>query len=110
MVYWPIYTITLFILVLLSVPLMSWLLSNRTWIQSHTPDEYRGRVFGAFETFSALLMLAGMGFASFIGENLGISTTFYISASIYVSSGILAAVLLQNIGMPAEKNQEFASQ
>ena len=82
MVFWPKYVISLVILVLLSVPIMSWLLSCRTWIQSHSPEDYRGRVFGGLETFNALLMLIGMGFASGVGDTIGISTTLYISAGI----------------------------
>jgi predicted MFS family arabinose efflux permease len=104
MVFWPIYTVTLLILVLLSVPLMSWLLSVRTWIQSHAPDDYRGRIFGVLETFNATLMLVGMGFASGLGEIIGISTTLYFSSAIYVLSGVLAAVLLQMVGKTTEKS------
>ena len=94
MVFWPRFVVSLVILILLSVPIMSWLLSSRTWIQSHSPDKFRGRVFGGLDTFSALLMLLGMGFASVIGDTIGISTTLYISAGIYVLSGILAIFLL----------------
>ena len=109
MVFWPIYSVTLLIMVLLSVPLMSWLLSVRTWIQGHAPDDYRGRVFGVLETFNALLMLIGMGFASGMGDTIGISTTLYISSAIYVSSGILAAILLQKVGKASELFQEISS-
>jgi predicted MFS family arabinose efflux permease len=109
MVFWPLYGISLLILILLSVPLMSWLLSGRTWIQSHSPDDFRGRVFGVLETFNALLMLIGMGFASGMGDTIGISTTLYISAAIYVLSGILAAILLQKVGKASEKFQEISS-
>ncbi len=95
MALWPVFALSLLILVLLSVPIMAWLLSCRTWIQSNAPDAYRGRVFGVLETLSAILMLAGMGFASGFGDTIGISTTIYVSAGIYVISGILAAALLQ---------------
>jgi predicted MFS family arabinose efflux permease len=105
MVFWPKYLITLLILILLSVPLMSWLISSRTWIQSHAPDGFRGRVFGFLETFSALLMFIGMGFASGLGETLGISTTLYISGGIYLFSGILAAILLEKIGEASDISQ-----
>ena len=106
MIFWPRFVISLVVLVLLSVPLMSWLLSSRTWIQSHTPEEYRGRVFGGLETFNALLMLIGMGFASGIGDTIGISTTLYISAGIYVISGLLAMALLQRIDVTPGNSQQ----
>jgi len=48
MVIWPIYTISLLIMILISVPLMAWLISSQTWIQTYSPEEYRGRVFGAY--------------------------------------------------------------
>jgi len=108
MVFWPKYTIALLTIILISVPLMAWLLSSRTWIQSNTPDDYRGRVFGVFETFNALLMLIGMGFASGVGDTIGISTTLYISAAIYMFSGILAAVLLGRMDKAPAASQEAA--
>ena len=103
MVFWPVFTISLLILILLSLPLMSWLISSQTWIQTHVSDDYRGRVFGAYETFCALLMLIGMGFASAVGDSLGISKTLYISAGIYILAGMLAVVLLRNISPPPGK-------
>ena len=103
MVFWPVFTISLLILILLSLPLMSWLNSSQTWIQTHVSDDYRGRVFGAYETFCALLMLIGMGFASAVGDSLGISKTLYISAGIYILAGMLAVVLLRNISPPPGK-------
>lgn len=102
MVLWPVFALSLLILVLLSVPIMAWLLSCRTWIQSNAPDAYRGRVFGVLETFNAILMLVGMGFASGFGDTIGISTTIYISAGIYIISGIVAAVLLQGTDITPE--------
>jgi MFS family permease len=106
MVLWPIYAITLLIMILISVPLMSWLISSQTWIQTHAPEEYRGRVFGVYGTFSALLMLVGMAFASGMGDTLGISNTLYLGGVIYVLSGLLAVILLRGISQPAEKTLE----
>ena len=106
MVFWPKYIISLIVLILLSVPLMSWLLSCRTWIQSHSPEDYRGRVFGGLETFNALLMLIGMGFASGVGDRIGISTTLYISTGTYIFAGILAVILLNRIGDSSSINNE----
>ena len=94
MVFWPIYGISLLIMILLSVPLMAWLISSQTWVQMHAPGEFRGRVFGVYGTLSALLMLIGMAFASGMGDTLGISTTIYFGGGIYILSGLLALVLL----------------
>jgi MFS family permease len=99
-VFWPIYAVSLLILILLSVPLMGWLISSQTWIQSNAPGEFRGRVFGVYGTLSALLALIGMAFASGLGERLGISETLYFGGGIYIISGILAFVLLRRIALP----------
>ena len=37
MVIWPIYTISLLIMILISIPLMAWLISSQTWIQTYSP-------------------------------------------------------------------------
>jgi hypothetical protein len=89
---------TLVVMILLSVPLMAWLISGQTWIQSHAPGEFRGRVFGVYGTFSALLMLVGMAFASGLGETLGISNTLYFGGGIYIVSGVFAFFLLIGFG------------
>ena len=94
MVIWPFFAISLLIMILLSVPLMAWLISSQTWVQTHAPGEYRGRVFGFYGTLSALLMLIGMAFASGMGDTLGISTTLYFGGGIYILSGVLALALL----------------
>ena len=94
MVFWPVFAISLIIMILLSVPLMAWLISSQTWVQTHAPGEYRGRVFGVYGTLSALLMLIGMAFASGMGDTLGISTTLYFGGGIYILSGLLALALL----------------
>jgi predicted MFS family arabinose efflux permease len=105
-VIWPIYTISLLILILISVPLMGWLISSQTWIQSNAPGEFRGRVFGVYGTLSALLALIGMTFASGLGDTLGISETLYFGGGIYILSGILAFVLLRTIVPPIEEEAE----
>jgi len=103
MVIWPIYTISLLIMILISVPLMAWLISSQTWIQTYSPEEYRGRVFGAYGTFSALLSLVGMAFASSLGDTLGISATLSFGGAIYILSGLLAVVLLYGTSQPVEQ-------
>jgi len=100
MVLFPIYIVSLVIMILLSVPLMAWLISSQTWIQTHAPGDFLGRVFGVYGTLSALLMLIGIGFASGLGETLGISTTLYVGGAIYLLSGVLALALLRGITMP----------
>jgi len=103
MVFWPVYAISLLIMILISVPLMAWLISSQTWIQTRAPGEYLGRVFGVYGTLSALLALIGMVFASSLGETLGISTTLYIGGGVFILSGLLAWALLPGLRAPVEE-------
>lgn len=100
LVLFPIYVVSLLIIILMSVPIMAWLISSQTWIQTHSPDKFRGRVFGVYGTFSAMLMLIGMAFASGLGDTLGISTTLYAGGGTYVFAGVLALALLRTINVP----------
>jgi predicted MFS family arabinose efflux permease len=106
MIIWPVYGISLLIMTLISVPLMAWLISGQTWLQTHAPGEFRGRVFGAYGTLSALLMLVGMAFASGLGDTLGISNTGYFGGVIYILSGVLAFILLRGIS-PRAKDENI---
>jgi hypothetical protein len=104
MVLWPLYLATLGLMITISVPLMAWLISSQTWLQTYSPREFLGRVFGAYGTLSALLMLIGMTFASGLGDTLGISNTLYFGGGIYILSGVLASVLLRSIRPPKGEN------
>jgi predicted MFS family arabinose efflux permease len=106
MVAWPVYTITLLIMILLSVPLMAWLISAQTWMQVNAPREFLGRVFGVYGTLSSLLRLIGIAFASGLGDTLGISETLYIGGGIFILSGIMAFGLLPRIALPSEDTEQ----
>jgi MFS family permease len=106
LVLWPVYAISLLIMILISVPLMAWLITGQTWMQTHAPGEYRGRVFGAYGTYSALLMLVGMAFASGLGDTLGISNIGYFGGGIYILSGLLALALLPGVNSSVEEAVE----
>jgi MFS family permease len=109
-VVWPIYIVSLLIMILLSVPLMAWLITAQTWLQVNAPREFLGRVFGVYGTLSALLRLIGMAFASGLGDTLGISETLYIGGGIFSLSGILAFALLRRISVPVEEPAEQPAQ
>ena len=74
---------------------MAWLIAGQTWLHVHSEDKYRGRVFGAFETYSAVMSILGIGFATLSGESLGVIISLYISALLYIAAGVLAFYLLQ---------------
>ncbi len=91
----PILQIVLATVVLVGLPVMAWMIAGQTWLQVHAEDQYRGRVFGAFETFSALMGLFGIGFASLSGESVGVLFSLYISSLLFIFGGLLAYFLLQ---------------
>ncbi|MFN2136320.1 MAG: MFS transporter [Candidatus Promineifilaceae bacterium] len=85
----------LLISVLFGLPTMAWLIAGQTWLQTNTTDEYRGRLFGAFETYAAFMGLLGIGFASLAGDALGVHTSLAVAAALFIGAGLLAFVLLQ---------------
>lgn len=91
----PILPVVLVTAVLVGLPVMSWMIAGQTWLQVHAEDQYRGRVFGALETYSALMGLFGIGFASLSGESVGVLYSLYISSLLFISAGLLAFFLLQ---------------
>jgi predicted MFS family arabinose efflux permease len=77
------------------LPVMAWLIAGQTWLQVHAEDQYRGRVFGVFGTYSALMGLLGMGFATLCGASLGVVPSLCISATLFICGGLLAYFLLR---------------
>ncbi|MFQ5944017.1 MAG: MFS transporter [Anaerolineales bacterium] len=78
------------------LPVMAWMIAGQTWLQTHARDEYRGRVFGAFETYAAFMGLLGIGFAMLGGESLGVIISLYVSTVLFISAGLLAFFILQD--------------
>lgn len=91
----PYFSVTLITVIAIGFPAMAWLIAGQTWLQVHSEDKYRGRVFGAFETYSAVMSILGIGFATLSGESLGVIISLYISALLYIAAGVLAYYLLQ---------------
>jgi MFS family permease len=85
-------TIVLFIAV--GIPGSGFGASLNTLFQTAVSDEYRGRIFGAYGTTFALLMLAGMAFAGTLGDVIGVVPVLNIQGGGYVLSGVLVLLLL----------------
>lgn len=83
------------IVILVGFPVMALMIAGQTWLQVHSQDQYRGRVFGAFETYGAIMGLLGIGFATLTGESLGVLFSLYAAGLLFVSAGILAYLLLR---------------
>jgi MFS family permease len=95
MLQFPVLQVVLATAVLIGLPVMALLIAGQTWLQSHSEDRYRGRVFGAFETYSAFMGLLGIGFATLSGESMGAIFSLYVSALLFICGGLLAYILLQ---------------
>jgi len=63
------------LVVALGVPagatVVGWFVGAQTLLQKWVPDSYLGRVFGAYETTQALLLLAGVGLAAVLAAPSG---------------------------------------
>jgi hypothetical protein len=88
---------------------MAWMIAGQTWLQTHSQDEYRGRVFGAFETYAALMGLLGIGFAALSGESMGVIFSLYVSTFLLISAGVLAFLILQDRVLQTDLKEEGAS-
>ncbi|MFN8489826.1 MAG: MFS transporter [Caldilineaceae bacterium] len=67
---------------------------SETLLQKSVTDTYRGRIFGAYQTTNALLLLIGQGVASSLGDRIGIVPMLNLSGSLYFLGGAVALVLL----------------
>jgi MFS family permease len=95
MLQFPTLPVVLTVAVVVGLPAMAWMIAGQTWMQVHSEDEFRGRVFGAFETYAALMGLLGIGFATLSGESLGALFSLYSAALLFIFAAILAYIILQ---------------
>lgn len=65
--------------------------------QSLVTDTMRGRVFGAFLTIEALMILIGMGIAGILGDHLGATLLLNIQGSVYTLSGLIGLCALEGL-------------
>ena len=89
--------------ILVGIPGIGAMVGVYSLFQSLVADELRGRVFGAFITIEALMMLVGMGLAGLLGDHLGAPLMLNIQGSVYTMSGLLG---LLTLGRMVKKQQE----
>ncbi len=93
--FYPAFLIALILFVLVGIPGVGMLTGVNTLLQTAVTDEYRGRIFGAVGTTSALLMLLGTTLAGVLGDLLGVVTVLNIQGFMYVLAGMLVLFLLR---------------
>ncbi len=91
----PVLPLDLVLTALIGLTVVGFFVTVQTLLQKGVADEYRGRVFGAFGTTNALLMLIGMGIASSLGDTLGVVILLDIAGGLFLLAVVLAMLTLQ---------------
>ncbi len=86
----PIFAFDLLLLAIAGVAAMAYVISAQTLLQSHTTGTFRGRVSGSYYNTVSLMMLAGMGLASLLGNALGIVIMFIMAGALFFLAGVVA--------------------
>ncbi len=95
--FFPGIVIGLALFVLVGIPGVGFSTGVTTLLQTSVEDEYRGRIFGAMGTTSALLMLLGIMLAGFLGDPLGVITVLNTQGGMYVLAGICVLLVLRPV-------------
>jgi MFS family permease len=92
--------------ILVGIPGIGAMVGVYSLFQSLVADELRGRVFGAFITIEALMVLIGMSLAGLLGDRLGASLMLNIQGSVYTLSGLLGLLTLGRMMKQQEKQEK----
>lgn len=68
-----------------------------TLLQQSIADEYRGRIYGAYNTMSSCIALGGMAVAGTMGDIYGIVPIISIEGYAYMLAGIVALLLIRDV-------------
>lgn len=90
----PVLPVVLALLAVVGLPVVAFMVSEATMLQSGVADQYRGRVMGSYGTVLALAMLIGMGVASALGDWLGVVPMLDFVSGLYVLAGVIVLVLV----------------
>jgi MFS family permease len=101
------------LIAIIGLPIICFFVSLSTLLQVTAADAYRGRVFGAYMTLTALLTLAGQAVGGVLGDRIGIVPTLTAGACFNLLAGFVALVLLrgveQSAAVPQADPREIAS-
>jgi hypothetical protein len=98
----PVLPLVLALVALAGLPAVAFFVTESTLIQSGVTDQYRGRIFGAYGTTQALMMLVGMGLASALGDSVGVVPLFALVGGLYVLAGF---IILAMVGRRAARGE-----
>jgi MFS family permease len=90
----PLLAVVLGLLAVIGLPVVAFMVSEATMLQSGVADQYRGRVLGTYGMIQALAMLAGMAAASALGDWLGVVPLLDVVSGLYVLAGLIILALV----------------
>jgi predicted MFS family arabinose efflux permease len=90
----PVLPVVLALVAVIGLPVVAFMVSEATMLQSGVADQYRGRVLGSYGMALALAMLIGMGVASALGDWLGAVPLLDFVSGLYVLTGVIVLVLV----------------
>jgi predicted MFS family arabinose efflux permease len=86
--------LVLALVALVGLPVVAFIVTESTLMQTGVTDEYRGRVFGAYGTTQALTVLVGMGLASTLGDRVGVVPFFNLVGGLYLLCGFIILIMV----------------
>jgi predicted MFS family arabinose efflux permease len=89
----PVLPVVLGLLAVAGLPIVAFMVSEATMLQSGVADQYRGRVMGSYGMALALAMLIGMGVASLLGDWPGVVPLLDLVSGLYVLAGLIVLAL-----------------
>jgi MFS family permease len=90
----PVLAIVLPLITIIGISVIGFFVSQITLLQTSVPNEYQGRIFGAFNTLQAITMLLGMMLASGLADKIGIVPMILVDAACNLLAALLAFVLI----------------
>ncbi len=95
----PLVALALPLLAFVGIFVVGFVVMVQTLLQRGTADSYRGRVFGALYTTISLLTLAGMIFASTLGDRLGVVPLLNVAGGLFFVAALVALVMLRHASL-----------
>jgi predicted MFS family arabinose efflux permease len=97
----PLLPLVLALIAVVGLPVVAFIVTESTLIQSGVADAYRGRVLGSYGVIQALMLLLGMGAGSALGDWAGPVRLFDLVGGLYILAGVIVLVMLGRHGAPA---------
>jgi predicted MFS family arabinose efflux permease len=90
----PLLPVVLALIAVIGLPVVAFMVSEATMLQSGVADQYRGRVMGSYGMALALTMLIGMGVGSALGDWLGVVPLLDLVSGLYMLAGVIVLALV----------------